>query len=156
MGRFSLLLVLLPVLVACGGAEGHYTLDKELTGAGMSRMADQEITKAFTQMYGENAHIPDDVRKEAKKEIQTALAQLDMDLHLEPGGTFRGSVRMETEKETMEGTWKLNDDRLMITTTRENGKDLGSPTSATLRYQDGRLSFDDPEAKHPFLVLSRQ
>jgi hypothetical protein len=156
MRRFCLLLVVLPVFIACGGVEGHYTLDRELTTAGMERFADRELTKTFTQMYGENAKVPEDVREKAKEEMRVFLAQLDMDIHLKPEGTFSSSARMEKETEDAEGSWKLNGDQLEITTTRKNGKNLESPKTEALHYRDGRLSYDDPEAQHPFLVLSRQ
>jgi hypothetical protein len=142
------------VFMACGGCgllggpEGTYTLDRERTKAGMERYAVQTIA----QLAGEEKI----ERKKFLEEAGTIIDQISVEIHLDRGGKFRGQSKLDVLKETFEGTWTLQGDKLETKTVSKNGTQLPSPKVEALHYEDGRLSYQDADVPFPFLVLSKQ
>lgn len=151
-------LLILMITGGCGlvgGPEGKYTIDRERTSAGLERYAVQ----TFTQIVGEEKAKSNEfavARKKMQEEAGAVIDQISLEVHLERGGKLHGQSSLGEEKESFEGTWTLRGDKLETTTVSKNGKQLSSPKTEALHYEDGRLSYQDAEVPFPFLVLSRQ
>ena len=151
-------LVGLLLLAGCklfGGAEGHYTIDRELTASAIERYAKQELTSVVVQTRGKNAQVSEEELKRMEEYTHSMVDKMALDLNLEPGGKFHGSATIEGKTDTSEGTWILRGETVELTESIENGKPREKIKTEVFHYAEGLLSFADAKENPPFIILSR-
>ncbi|MFH0943989.1 MAG: hypothetical protein V2A76_02225 [Planctomycetota bacterium] len=132
--------------VGCGtkGA-GTYEIDKKMLLEGISKQA--------MSMPG----MTDEMKNQMAEEVKKQAEQMKMELVLAADGTFAMSGDMAGNKMEAKGTWKLEGDKLTMTNTWEDGKDLEEANYDTVvaTFKDGKISFTPEGAPFSFTLIRK-
>lgn len=136
--RVSLPLFLLPlILPACGRSEasvaGTYVMDPEA----MKAVIEEAKKEAKS----------DDPMAAMMAQMMDALKDAKIEMTLKDDGTYDGVMEMTflgmNKKSARTGTWKLEADKLTVTTTHEDGKPLEKQEVKQGTFKDGQIRITE-------------
>ena len=148
--RFSISLSLLLLLTACGGASGpagKWTLDTEPLVAAMK-------TRMAAELEGKTA-------EEKKMAEQFTGPMLEMmrkmkaEITLGADGSVDGSMDGPNGPSKMKGTWKLDGDKVTLTT-KEEGKTESETKVGTLKGDQIVIEETDADSKMTMTMVFRR
>lgn len=131
----TLLLLLLVSLTGCGGPSGPsgtYSIDKDA----LAKMADALVK-------GGEGEAKDASAAPMAAMMAEAFKAMDASLTFNTDGTFSGSSKMMGNESTMKGTWKLEGEKLSMTSTEEDGKPANETKVAT--FKDGVITVEEQQ-----------
>lgn len=81
------------------------------------------------------------------KMLAEKLGGVDATFDIKSGGTFTSSMSMGPDKQTVEGTWTLEGEKLTLTATKKDGKppEGRAKKPLVLLWKDGQLAPADPD-----------
>jgi len=133
-----------------GGPEGTYELDVDGVEEAMVDMARQQMEKTLESMPAEmRDRMKEDMEKNMAKTMEEAkkqAEQMKMSLTLEAGGVLTMSGMEGDKEKTGKGTWKIDGDKITLTMTHEDGKEMRKPEAIEGKYDGGEITLKLPGA----------
>lgn len=85
-----------------------------------------------------------EISEEMKKGMPEGMEPPDVTIAMAEDGSWSGSVKMFGQEMKSKGTWKLEEKKLSLTTTEEDGKKVEKPMTETATVADDMKSFELP------------
>ena len=115
---------------------------------------DEKVSKKSMPMPWDE--LPEEARTEAMKAVKTRAAAMTMSLELKADGTFSVTGQFGPEAMTAAGTYKVDGEKITVTTTEEDGEAKEEPETFVGTLKDGRVVMR-PKENMPFdMVLVKQ
>lgn len=125
-------LAVLLLLASCAGGTkvaGTYELDVSK----MVEQAQKEMEKEMAAKAGGKAGAMGEMMQKMISQMLEQLKKSKGQITLREDGTFEGEMDMGGRKSTIKGTWKLEGDRVTMTSTHQDGKEKVETQTGTLR-----------------------
>jgi hypothetical protein len=143
-----------PVIPGAGaGAAGKYALDTDLFVESLLKMQLSQVDEHMAGMPEEEKEV---ARQQIRQQVQQMAGAMQMTVVLSPDGQFSMEGLFMGQKSTAEGTWKLEGEKLFITTTSEDGSPKETPEEKTGIYRDGKIYIGPDDDMPMQIVLNRQ
>ena len=142
-GTTTLAAILGLALLACGGggASGTYDLDTAALEVAMTE-----------KLKGESGGM---MPPGAEEKIREMVGAMTITLVLSDDGTFAFNGVMGPEKMDARGTWKVEGDEIITTTTHEDGKKMSKPETNSDGYEDGKITLIGEEIPFPMVLIRK-
>ena len=145
MSKFAGVCLLAVVIAvgACGAkspAVGTWTIEKE-------------SLKAL--MMSQISQMPAEMQAAAKAQVEEQVKSVVLEFTMNADGTFSASGNMMGNKFDAKGTWKLEGEKLSITTTTEDGKEKTSPETQVATLSDGKIKIKEEGMPFEMVLIKK-
>lgn len=147
-------LVALLLFVSCGGGS-HVAGTYELDVSKLIEQTRKEMEKETAARTGGKKGAMDAMMQQMMARMLEQLQKTKGRIVLHEDGTFEGRMDMGGRESTIKGTWKLEGDRLTMTSSHQNGKEKVETQSGLVRGDEIHIETGQGGRKMT-LVLRRK
>jgi hypothetical protein len=124
------------------GPAGHYSLDLDRMVEAWAPIIEAGIEEKVAQKPAEEREEERErLRQSSREELRKAFDRTEVSLTLEEGGTWTRSSHDEKTSEQANGTWELRGDKLLLTTSRKDGKVISNPEVEEATYKNDEITL---------------